>query len=111
MEIQAARVAQFMVSMDLSYEAFRKGELDSLRPFERHGILYVRGRCGSESLMELLGIGELPVLARSSRLAELIMWESHTEDHRLSSSDVLARSRQRAQIGRRSRPVANGATA
>ena len=49
-------------------------------------------------MLELLGIGKLPVLVRGSRLAELIMWECHAEDHRMSASDVLARSRQCAWI-------------
>ena len=96
-DIQTARIAQFMVSMGPSYAALEKGHLDNLRPFEENGILYIRGRCG-QSLLELLGVSKLPVLARSTRLAELIMWESHCEDHRMSSSDVLTRSRQRAWI-------------
>ena len=96
-DIQTARIAQFMVSMGPSYAALEKGHLDSLRPFEEKGILYVRGRCG-QSLLEPLGVTKLPVLAHITRLAELIMWESHCKDHRMSSSDVLARSRQWAWI-------------
>ena len=96
-DIQTARIAQFMVSMGPSYAALEKGHLDSLRSFEEKGILYVRGRCG-QLLLEPLGVTKLPVLAHITRLAELIMWESHCKDHRMSSSDVLARSRQWAWI-------------
>ena len=59
--------------------------------------MYARGRC-DKSLLKLLGIDSLPILARDTQLARLIMWESHCEGHRASPSDVLARSRQRAWI-------------
>ena len=61
--------------------------------------MYARSRC-DRSLMSLLGIDSLPILARDTRLAKLIMWQSHVEDHRDSPSDVLARSRHRAWIVR-----------
>ena len=83
--------------MEPTVEAFRKGHLDSLRPVEAQGIVYVRGRCDS-ALPNLLGVDKLPVLARNTKLAWLIMVEAHEENHRLSPSDVLARSRQRAWI-------------
>ena len=63
------------------------------------GIVYVRGRCDG-ALLRLLGVDKLPVLARQSRLAKLIMWEAHLEDHRSTHTDVLARSRRRAWIVR-----------
>ena len=98
-DIEAARKAQFIVSMELTLQAMDRGELLPLRPVYEKGIVYVRGRC-DHSLMELLGISRLPVLARRSRLAKLIMLESHQEDHRSTPTDVLARSRQRAWIVR-----------
>ena len=73
------------------------GKLDALRPVVIGGIVYVRGRCEG-SIMNILGVDRLPVLARSTRLAELIMWEAHEENHRSSPTDVLARSRHRAWI-------------
>ena len=59
----------------------------------------MRTRCGT-SLLELFGVTQLPILARQTRLARLIMLEAHSEDHRLTPTDVLARSRQRAWIVR-----------
>ena len=73
--------------------------MSPLSPVIEGEVVYVRGRCGS-SLTRLLGISRLPVLARETRLARLIMIESHNEDHRSNPTDVLARSRQRAWIVR-----------
>ena len=98
-EIHVARQLQFIASMGPTVVAMEKGELEPLRPVIEKGIVYVRGRCDG-SLMELLGVTRLPVLARQSRLAHLIMIEAHCEDHRSSASNVLARSRQRAWIVR-----------
>ena len=89
-DIQTARVLQFIVLMEPTFKALGKGDLAPLRPVVDKGIVYVRGRCDSE-LMTLLGLPRLPVLARESRLAKLIMWEAHNEDHRSSATDVLAR--------------------
>ena len=98
-DITAATHVLFIASMGPSLAALSDGKLDSLRPIIVRGIVYARGRC-DKSLPRLLGIERLPILARDTRLARLIMWESHMEDHRASSVDVLARSRQRAWIVR-----------
>ena len=90
---------QLVVSMGPTCEALSKGELDSLRPFTQHGIVYARTRC-DKSLMNLLGIDKLPILGRQTRLARLIMLEAHCEDHRSTATDVLARSQRRAWIVR-----------
>ena len=87
-DIQAARTIQFIVSMQPTYKALEKGDLMPLRPIVERGIVYVRGRCDSE-LMSLLGVSRLPVLARETRLARLIMWEAHNEDHHSSAKDSL----------------------
>ena len=96
-DIQVARHLQFVVSMEPVIKALNNGDLDPFRPFMERGIIYIRGRCGS-ALPKLLGLDKLPVLPRDSRLAKLIVWEAHYEDHRLSPSDVLARSRRTAWI-------------
>ena len=96
-DIKAARLVQFISSMEPTVKALEKGNLDPLRPITERGIVYVQGRCDG-ALMNLLGINQLPVLARETRLAKLIMLESHYEDHRSSPTNVLARSRQRAWI-------------
>ena len=98
-DIAVARRAQFMVSMQPTLEAMEKNELEPLRPIMLGGIIYMRTRCGT-SLLELFGVTQLPILARQTRLARLIMMEAHSEDHRLTPTDVLARSRQRAWIVR-----------
>ena len=98
-DIKVAKLIQFIVSMAPTFEAVNGGKLDPLRPVMDKGVIYVRGRCDA-SLMRLLGLERLPVLARRTRLAELIMIEAHCEDHRSSPTDVLARSRRRAWIVR-----------
>ena len=98
-DLNVAQLTQFMVSMGPTVAAWLSGKLDSLRPFERKGIIYIRSRCDM-AIMNLLGIESLPILMRDTRLTQLIMWESHIENHRSSPTDVLARSRQRAWIVR-----------
>ena len=96
-DIRLAKTLQFVVSMEPSVDAYNKGQLTSLRPVLDNGIVYTMGRCG-RSLLKLMGVQRMPVLARSTRLARLIMIECHEENHRTTPSDVLARSRQRAWI-------------
>jgi hypothetical protein len=89
----------FFYSMGPTKAALDRGDLSSLRVHKSRGIYCTRGRVG-RALEKLLGIVELPVLMPGTRLAKLIMWESHCEDHRRSHSDALARSRERAWIVR-----------
>ena len=98
-DVAVAAKAQFIVSMRPTLEAMDTGKLESLRPYVKSGIVFMRGRCES-SLPQLFGVSSVPILARCTRLARLIMIEAHCEDHRLSHLDVLARSRQRAWIVR-----------
>ena len=96
--IKDASLALFAVSMEHTIAALNAGNLNSLRCYVSKGILYFRERTTKKSLLQILGVKGLPVLARNTRLAELIMWEANCENHRASSSDILARSRQRAWI-------------
>ena len=89
----------FAASLGPTLTDMELGKLDSLRPVVCNGIVYARSRC-DKSLLTLLGVQSLPILARGTRLAKLIMIECHCESHRASTSDVLARSRQRAWIVR-----------
>ena len=84
-DIKVAKLVQMVVSMEPTFEALQKGDLQPLRPVVHKGIVYIRGRC-DRALLSLLGIDRLPVLARNTRLARLIMIESHEEDHRSSST-------------------------
>ena len=96
-DISLASQLLFAYSMGPTEAAMLKGDLTSLRVFKVGGIFFTRGRVG-RSLEQLLGITRLPVLMSSTRLAKLLMWDCHSEDHRRSHSDALARSRERAWI-------------
>ena len=87
-DIKVARMVQFIVSMELTVKALSNRELEPLQPILDRGIVYVQSRC-DKNLMKLLGVPRLPVLARQSRLAQLIIWEAHAEDHRSLHTDVL----------------------
>ena len=76
--------------------AFETGQLQSLLPFRRDGIIYTRGRLGQKSMEEILGVPELPVLMPNSKVAVLFMWRAHHGCSGLfhrSSSETLAKSR------------------
>ena len=75
-DVQVARLVQFIVSMGPTMQAWSEGKLDSLRPYEKLGVVYARVRC-EKSLTTILGIHGLPILVRNCSLAHLIMWESH----------------------------------
>jgi len=96
-DLKVARSIQFAVSMEPTIASLAKGQLSSLRPVLENGIVYTRGRIG-KTLLKLMGVQKLPILDKSTRLARLIMIESHEEDHRSNPSDVMARARQRAWI-------------
>ena len=98
-DLKFARKIMFLVSMTPTEAALKRGDLSSLRVVKSGGIVYTRGRAGP-SLEKLLGVSQLPVLMPGTRLAKLIMWESHEEDHRRLPTDALARSRERAWVVR-----------
>ena len=58
--------------MEPTFAALTAGNLDSLRPYVSKRIVYVRGRA-EKSLLQILGVEGLPVLARDTRLAELVI--------------------------------------
>ena len=89
MAIKLARTMQLFASMKPTFDALNKGQLASLRPRVEGGIVYTSGRC-DKAMLSLLGIFKMPILARETRLATLIMWECHYEDHHSSPTDVLA---------------------
>ena len=92
----------FAASMGPTHEAMEKSGLSSLRPFKGGQVYFTRGRVGT-ALASLLGCNQLPILMPSTRLAEIIMWHCHSEDHRRNPRDTLARSREYAWIVRGSR--------
>merc|ERR1712082_365912 len=89
----------FFYSTELTKAALDSGDLSSLMVHYSKGIYYTQGRAG-RALEKLLGLTKLPILMSGSRLAKLLMWESHAEDRRRTPSDALAWSRERAWIVR-----------
>ena len=81
-----------------SRDALRQGQLESLGAIERGGVVWISRRIRSETLAELLGTKELPVLLSSEPLARAIMSKSHRQYHRRSPQDIAARSRRRVWI-------------
>ena len=77
-DIEAARRAQFVLSMGPTLVAMEEGSLEPLRPVLDHGIVFMQSRC-DPSLPELFGVSRLPISARHVRLAKLIMIEAHYE--------------------------------
>ena len=82
--------------------------LASLLPTKSDGIWWTQGRFGKE-LTRVLGPSKLAVLPSSSRLAYLIMKESHREFH-MGGGDTCFRSRSRAWIVH-ARPLADRVSA
>ena len=101
-ELELSKKVLFAASMELTEQSMKKGDLQGLRPTSQYGVLFTRGRVGP-ALEALLGCDRLPILMPQSRLAELIMWHSHCEDHRRDPMDTLARSRELAWIVRGSK--------
>ena len=91
-DIQVGNKTLFAASMGPTIAAMESGKLDSFRPFISHRIIYAQSR------FALLGIKSLPILLRNTCLAKHVLLESNCENHRASSSGVLARSRLRAWI-------------
>ena len=71
----------------------KEGKLESLKPAINKGLIVTSGRFSQKHLTKLLGKETLPVLMPDTRLAELVFRHCHEEDHRLSATDTLARSR------------------
>ena len=97
-DLSAARRLQFLCSMGPSVVALNQGKLMSLGAELKQGMVIMKGRFCSEDLARLLGKDSLPVLMPNTRLAWLILNACHLEDHRMSASDAVARSRNYAWI-------------
>ena len=81
-----------------SRKALATGKLQSLGGVTRGGVVWVSGRVRGETLAELLGTRELPILLATERLSKSILHKSHRQDHRRSPQDIAARSRRLAWI-------------
>ena len=97
-DLEAARTAQFLVSMKETFAAMKKGKLSNLSVTVNKGMVFMSGRFRERDLARLLGKGRLPVIMANTRLARVIMISCHEEDHRRSAADTLARSRNHTWI-------------
>ena len=89
-----------MCSMSPSLKAMHEKKLLSMGAAIKRGLVVIQGRIPKDDLANLLGKRELPVLMPSTRLAYLILFACHCEDHRLGPADAVARSRSYAWIVR-----------
>ena len=67
-------------AMPETRKAYREKKLQKLTLWEHDGLLVVSGRA-MEGLKHYFGVSYLPVLMSNTRVAELIMLDSHTMDH------------------------------
>ena len=65
----------------------------------------MRGRFSQVAMDRLVGVDKLPVVPGDSRLALLLAWEAHLEDHNRDVVIVLARLRRKAWVIRGRNPV------
>ena len=82
-----------------------KGELDTLGAWKYKGMVYIRGRFSPQSMVKLVGSDRLPLVVGSSRLAYLLAWEAHAQDHNLDTKIVTARMRRQAWVTRARYPA------
>lgn len=96
-----ARADQLMAVMAMkeTVEMTSNSDLSGLAPFWEGCVAYTRGRMGP-SMKKLLGPDKLMILSPKSRLAVLIMTQSHEEDHRRDGGDTLFRLRKFAWVVR-----------
>ena len=99
-ELEVARKLQMMFSQPESIKALKEGRLTTLGGRIECGLVVVSGRVPEDDLGAILGKPYLPVIWATTPLARLIVRHCHQEDHRLSPSDVVARTRRLVWIPR-----------
>ena len=82
-----------LVSQGKVRENLDTGRLKSLNPLVCDGLLVTSSRFSGERFFTLTGKTSLPILLGESRLATLLCWEAHEEDHRRDIHGILARTR------------------
>ena len=88
----------FLVASTDTDPLVKAGKLDGMAPYWSCGRWNTRGRLG-KGAFKVLGVSELPILTRNSRLAMLVMIHAHEQDHK-GSKITLWRSRAKAWIWR-----------
>ena len=86
------------VASGTAQTALAQGKLQGLGAELRGGVVWIAGRVRGETLAQLLGTRDLPVLMAKEALAQSILRKSHREDHRRSPQDIAAQSRRLAWI-------------
>ena len=99
-ELQEARRLQILFSQKESKEALQQGRLVPMGGRLVSGTVVVTGRVDEVDLANMLGKPYLPVIWASTKLARLIVRYFHQEDHRMTPSDVVARTRRVVWIPR-----------
>ena len=97
-DLAAARKLVFLAFMDQPRKLLESGDLKTLGAWKENGSVYMRGRFSPASMDRLVGVDKLPVIPGDSRLAFLLAWEAHLEDHKRDVVIVLARLRRRAWV-------------
>ena len=69
------------------------------------GMVYIRGRFSPLTMLRLVGTDRLPLVMGSSRLAYLLAWEAHLEDHNRDLPIILAMLRRKAWVTRARYPA------
>ena len=99
-ELEFARLLQIFFSQEESAKALQEGRLATLGGRVARGLVVVSGRVPEEDMGSILGKPYLPVVWASTRLARLIVRHCHQEDHRLTPTDIVARTRRFVWIPR-----------
>ena len=86
--VNLAVYAMIRVASRSALEALKGGKLLSLGAFSLGGVVWVSGRIRKETLAELLGTKDLPVLLASERLSQSILEKAHCQDHRRAPQDI-----------------------
>ena len=104
-DLEAARRLVYLAFMDPSRKLLETGDLKTLGAWKEGGMVFMRGRFSPTSMQKIVGSDKLPVVPGNSRLALLLAWEAHLEDHNKDPVIVLARLRRKAWVVRARNPV------
>jgi hypothetical protein len=104
MDYERATNLIYFLAMKEIAKAVKEGRLKALYPIKledknnigQNGLWVTRGRLAT-GLTKMFGAGELPLLMSTTRTAELVMIEAHSQHHR-GAKDTMWRSRSMAWI-------------
>ena len=99
-EFRAARNFQFLAAAPASTSALMQGHLQSLSAVKIGGEVWIQGRGDPDNMATALGCTGIRIIMPNTRLAFLIMYTCHQEDHRRDPHNAMARTRTIAWIPR-----------